>query len=73
MDTIIVVLLSAYIILILYNPITSNLVIPIVLAVIYFICLFLDKEDTTKVKLINLATILPILTLSIIASIKKFM
>lgn len=72
MDTAIVVLLSVYVILRLYNIIICTLIVPLVFAIIYFIFLILNHKDNKKVKLKNLLTILPVLTLSIVASIKSF-
>jgi hypothetical protein len=73
METAIVVLLSAYVILRLYNMIFGTLILPFVFTILYFICLFLNKDDNKKVKLKDLLTFLPVLTLSIAASIKNFM
>ena len=71
MNPVIVVLLSVYVILILYNTIIGTLVVPFVFAAFYCVCLFLNREGSLNVKLKNTLTIFPILTLSIIASIKK--
>jgi len=70
-DTVLVVLLSAYVILILYNRIVGSLVVPSIFAIVYFICLLLNKNADKNVKIRNLLTVLPTLILSIVATIKK--
>lgn len=71
-DIAMVVLLSLYVILVLYNIITAHIFIPIILALIYTICLLYEKKDSIKVKMRSVITILPILSLAIVASIKRF-
>jgi hypothetical protein len=68
-----VIFLSVYVILVLYDIIIANIFIPITLALIYIIYMLCEKKDTTKVKMKSIITILPILCLAITASIKKFM
>lgn len=72
-DTAMVVLLSIYVILVLYGIIFANIFIPITLGLIFAIYLFYEKEDTARVKIRSIITVIPILSLAIISSIKKFM
>ncbi len=70
-DTGMVVLLSTYVILVLYNVIIANIFVPIILTLIYTIYLYYEKEDTARVKIKNIVTVLPIVFLAIISSIKS--
>ncbi len=72
-DTAMVVLLSIYVILVLYGIMFANIFIPITLGLIFAIYLFYEKEDTARVKIRSIITVFPILSLAIISSIKKFM
>mgnify|MGYP003400038284 CR=1 FL=1 len=71
MDTGVIIILSVYVILILFKGIIGSILIPMILATVYLALLISEKEDTVKNKVISFITVLPFLSLSVIATIKQ--